>query len=146
MIEELSSARHVTHPAAQAAHRRQAWLQIYLPVAVGVLAVGALATGLWLGGIGSAGVWADVALVLLLGLGLVIGLLGLGVAVGLLVVAFWAIRALPPQAARLQQFFRQAALAVRRGADTGAAPLLTVRAAWGAAGRVAQGLASVFRK
>jgi hypothetical protein len=146
MIDDLLSARPTSNPKTQAAHRRQVWLQVYLPFGVGVVVVIALVVGLWLGGAGAAGVWADVSLVFLMALALVIGLLGLAAAVALLVASIWVAHELPPQAARLQHLLHRVQQGTRRGADASVAPLLTAKATWGAVAEVVRGLAAIWTK
>jgi hypothetical protein len=62
---EFTGASRGPNPATRAAYRRQVWLEIYLPFAVGLVALVAVAVLLWRGGAG-ASPWADASLIMLL--------------------------------------------------------------------------------
>jgi len=93
--------------------RRQQRVEIYLPMGLAVLVVVASGVMLRRAGFGDSGVWADVGLAFLLGMGLVLGLLLLVVVAAAAVGVWYLVRLLPPpfmEARTVLAKTRQAAL------------------------------------
>lgn len=126
--------------------RRQVWLQVYLPLAVGVLLLAGLAAALWRGQVATASAWADTALSLLLLLVLVFGLIVLAVFASLAFGVWYAVRRLPEP-------FQQVRLTVARvehGADEvvhkAALPLIVPKAVLHAFSSAVRYLTAIFRQ
>ncbi len=115
--------------APRAGYRRQVVWLVYVPLALGVLAV--LALGLWvlMGSIGDSSVWADVSLVILAGPVLLLGLVQLALAVALVVGLTKALQAIPAPMRQADLALWRLKRAVRRGSDLAAKPLIAPRAA-----------------
>lgn len=110
-------------------YRRQVLLEIWLPLVLVVLILGALFV-LFLSGGGSVAGSAQVATIMLAMIIAVLGLILLVAAVFLIVAVSMALRWLPPQSYRLHVQMRRANRALLRGADQVAAPLLLLDS-WG---------------
>jgi hypothetical protein len=65
-MDEFPPRPSKRNPVTKAAFRRQVWLQIYLPLAGGVLLLAAAAAGLWRADLAGASAWADASAILLL--------------------------------------------------------------------------------
>lgn len=113
-----------------ATFRRQVWLQVYLPLGLGVLAVAGVGLGLWQAGVGQASVWADVGLICLVVTGMVLLLVFLALVVALTMGVSWLILRLPEPAQRLQGIVGRVAGIVRRVADRSAQPFIGAWAGW----------------
>lgn len=118
-------------PLTQAAHRRQTWLQIGLPLLLGLLAVLALAiwTVLVASGGGNVSQAADTSLIFLLIPMLVMALIFLAVLAGLIYVVALIIKALPPKFYVLQGFFLNIQKTVQNVSDKLAEPTLRAKSA-----------------
>jgi len=117
----------MTRPKTLARHRKQVVRQIYLPFGLGVLLVAAAATGAGWAGLGTAGLWADIALVWLTALMMAAGIVALAVLAVAVAASLWLLRWIPPQAARVQAFVERIPVGVRRGADALVRPVIVLR-------------------
>jgi sulfite exporter TauE/SafE len=113
-----------------ATFRRQVWLQVYLPLGLGIVAVVAVGLGLWLAGVGQASVWADIGLVYLIVTGMVLLLVFLAVVIALTLGVSWLILRLPEPAQRFQEIVTRIARLIRLVADRSAQPFIGARAGW----------------
>ncbi len=119
------------------------WLQVYLPLGLFTLVLAALVTWLWVGGVGDASTWADVALVIVLIPALLMGLVVLAVVLALAVLLGKLIGMIPEPAHRAQSIIRRAERGISRGIDTALRPLLMLSALWTALKAIGRGLASL---
>jgi hypothetical protein len=115
-------------PRFEMAWRRQVARQIYLPLAVGVVVLGAAAVALVLGGRGDASLWADLALIYLAAAAGIIGLVALAVLVGLAYGVGWLLGRIPEPAKQAREVVGRVRLGARRAADAVASPAIQVRA------------------
>lgn len=113
-----------------ATFRRQVWLQVYLPLGLGILVVAGVGLGLWRAGVGQASVWADVGLICLVATGMVVLLILMALVVALTLCVSWLILRLPEPAQRLQGIVRRVRGIVGQVADRSAQPLIGARAGW----------------
>lgn len=134
------------NPVTRAAFRRQVWLEIYLPLFVGLIVVVGGAVLLWQRGVGGGRAWADASTVLLLIPLIAAGLIPLVLLVGAAAGAYWLIREIPGPSRRAQGFFYRAELAVRRGSDWVARPWVVGSSLSSAVRRSLVVLASIFRR
>ena len=111
------------------AHRRQMRLQVYLPLGLSALAVIALVVGLWLGGVGDAGTWADVAVIMLLIPALLVGLIVLAAFIALAVLVGKLIGIIQEPAYRAQVIAHRVRKGITNGTDLALRPLLEMSAA-----------------
>lgn len=121
------------NPVTRAAYRRQAGLQIYLPLGIGLFALVALVVILWQGGVGSARAWADVSAIVLLLPVMVVGLLGLILISVAAYAVGWLVDWLPGYAAIAQRYVAQARFVVGRISEMAVAPVTIPRSAWAGA-------------
>lgn len=124
-MHRLGVARHDT----EAEFRRQVWLQVYLPLGLGVLLLGGAVAALWRGRVGTASVWADTALVFLLLVGMIFGVVVLAIISALMVGVFLAVRELPEPFARVRLAVAQVERQVGQAADIAARPMIGIRSA-----------------
>ncbi len=141
-MHRLGLGRHDT----ASKFRRQVWLQVYLPLAVGVMLLAGLSVGLWRGQVGTVSAWADTALSLLLLPVLVLGLILLAVLASLAYGVWYAVRRLPEP-------FQQVRLTLARvehGADEvvhkAALPLIVPKAVLHAISSAIRYLTAIFRQ
>ena len=127
----LSGGSVPMSPVSQKAVREtssQVWVQIYLPLGMGVMILAALVFWVWQAEFGAVTVWADVALVLILIPLFVLGLTALIVLVGLTYGVFWLIGWLPDPLHRLQSTIARVERGTQKGADGVVRPMLVVQA------------------
>lgn len=145
MTQDSSLTGPTRNPKTQAAFRRQVRLQIYLPLGLGILAVGGVGIGLALEGVGTVSAWADITLVYLLIVALIVGLVALAAVGALAFGVGWVIVRLPGPAMQTQVLIARAAGIVRRGAEAGIRPILVTRSAWASVRVALRALAGVLR-
>ena len=124
---------------------RQVWLQIYLPLFVGILLLIGLVVLVRRSAVGTASVWADASTVFLLIPVIVIGLLFMLASIALAIGLGYLIGWWPGPIRKGWEVFVQVEAIVRRGADLAVRPMLTAK---GLSASVRQGVevvASVFR-
>jgi hypothetical protein len=112
------------NPVTRSAFRRQVWLEIYLPLVLGGGFLAAAAYLLWQSSLGSASAWADAATSLMLLPVLILALIPLVLLVAASAGLVILIRRLPTVSQRLQSLMYRVQVAVRRGADAAAAPVV----------------------
>ncbi len=118
-----------TNPATRRRFRRSQWLEIYLPLAGGVLLVAVALTGTVLAAHGGSwSAWADAALLLLVLPALLLGLVLLALLGGLAYGLWWVIRAAPPYFKIVQDGMARLSRATRRAGDRAVAPILGLQA------------------
>lgn len=123
-MSDLPLVPEQINPVTRSGFRRQVWLEIYLPLVFGGAALAGAAYGLWRMGLGTASAWADAATSLLLLPILALSLIPLALLVAASAGLVILIRRLPPVSQKLQSLAFRMQVAVRRGADTAAAPLV----------------------
>ncbi len=123
------------NPRTRKAHRRESWWQIYLPLALGALAI--LTLAVWTAVAGAQGgeiaPAADTALIFLLAPTLIFLLIPLALLGAGIYLTIRLFNLLPPQMLRLQRFFTRLQISTQRAADRLAEPILHlagIQAAW----------------
>jgi hypothetical protein len=134
------------NPITQASYRRQVWLQIYLPLVVGALALGLLAYLLWRGSVGDASVWADAAATMLLLPLLLLILIGVALAAVIIVLLGRLIGWLPLPARKGQELLTRIASAVRQGSMGAVRPMMAVSSLWAGLQAAVRVLASIIER
>jgi hypothetical protein len=124
---------------------RQVWLQIYLPLLVGLLALIGLVVFVRGGGIGTASVWADASTVFLLIPVIILGLLLTLVCVALSVGLGYLIGWLPGPIRKGWEGFLRVESTVRRGADMAARPMIAAKGLWASLRAGVASVTSIFR-
>jgi len=124
---------------------RQVRRQVYLPLAVGVLAVVGLVVLAGTAHVAGTRTWADVALVFLLLPVLVVGVLVLGAAVGGAYLVTRLIQILPEPAARVRLYWRRYSRMAERGADLAVEPILRGYSVWSGAAATARKTKALLR-
>jgi small-conductance mechanosensitive channel len=134
------------NPVTRSAFRRQVWLEIYLPLALGLVAVVGAAWSLWRSGMAAPSAWADASTILLILPVLAVSLIPLLILIALSVGIILLVRRLPEATQRLQSIIYRVQWSVRRGADVAVKPWLMGESA-GSAGRTGIAvLLSIFRR
>lgn len=134
------------NPATRDSFRRQVWLQIYLPLFLGILILGLAAAGLWRGAVAGTSAWADASLILLLLPVMVVSLIPLVLLAALIYLVTLALQRLPAPAYRVQQALAEVQRRARRGGQLAAAPMVQSKAAIGALQSGIHHLTSIFRR
>jgi uncharacterized BrkB/YihY/UPF0761 family membrane protein len=133
------------NPVTRSAFRRQVWLEIYLPLALGLAAVAAAATMLWGSGMATARAWADASAILFILPVLAFALVPLILLVALSVGIILLIRRLPEGSQQVQSVFYRVQWAARRAADAVILPWLMIESARAAGRAGVDVLLSIFR-
>lgn len=120
------------NPTTTRRYRRQARLQIYLPLAVILILVVAGGVLLWPGSAPAARAYADAALVFLILPVLLFGFIVLALVVGGVYLLVLLLRRLPEPAYRVQLVLGRVERKVRQGADMAARPMVRLSAIWAA--------------
>lgn len=107
--------------------RRHIWLQIYLPLALGVIILVGLGIWVILAGFGTASVWADVGLVLIIIPTFIIGLLIFAALIGITYGLFRLIDALPDPMDQVYLTVERVGSAMSQGADLAVRPMLAIQ-------------------
>ena len=145
MSSSLGRFRRPPNPVTQAAFRRQVRREVYLPIALTVLAIVLLVGIVIVVGYGTGSAWADMALVLLavpVAVLLVALTAVLGGAIYLMLIL---IREVPPLTSALQDGADRLEGAVRRGGDAAVQPILAPSGLAAALAEVGRSLRSIFR-
>lgn len=145
MAQRFVPTRRTANPVTRAAFRRQAWREIYLPIALtlGILIVltAVAAAAAW----GTRSSWADTVVVVLaipLAILLVLLLAALVAASVFLVIA---IQRIPEYTVAAQDGADRLALGVRRGSDAAAKAVILPSAAAEALAEAGRAIRSLFR-
>jgi hypothetical protein len=107
--------------------RRHIWLQVYLPVALVVIILAGLGIWVVLAGFGTASVWADVGLVLIIIPTFVIGLLIFAALIGMTYGLFRLIGILPDPIDKVYLTVERVGEVISQGADLAVRPVIIVR-------------------
>ena len=146
MSYEPYSPQDQSNPVTRAQTRRQVWLQVYLPMGIGILLLAVLVFLLWRGGTATASAWADSALALMILPFLLLGLLMLAFFVVLAVGVGRLIGIIPLPARRAQDVMKNAAAMIRKGGDQAVRPMLVIQAVGGAIQETIRLLSSYLRR
>jgi hypothetical protein len=119
--------------------------EIYLPIALTVLAIIIGVTAVVVAGYGTASSWADMALVLLAVPLAVLLVVLTAVLAGGIYLMFVLIREVPPVTSALQDGAERLKGAVRRGSDVAVQPILAPAGLAAAIAEAGRGLRSIFR-
>jgi hypothetical protein len=132
-------------PKPSPRYLRQIWLQIYLPLFVGILGLIGLVILLRRGAVGTASAFADASTVFLLipviFLGLLFTLVCIALSVGLGYLIGW----LPGPIRKGWEALIRVESGVRRGADLAAQPMISAKGVWASVQAVLDSVASIFR-
>jgi len=127
------------------AFRREVWLQIYLPLILGALLIGALVAVAFLSpGFTSTSNLADVSLILVLSQAMLIGVVPLALIAALAFGVWYAIRELPPYLQRAADFMARVADETYTAARYVRSPSLAVRRLVPALSRLARSMVTGF--
>jgi hypothetical protein len=107
-------------------HRRQFWLQIFLPVILAVLLIMAVAviTGIAAFGNDNSTIWAAISTIWLVIPVMVFGLLFLAILAGLVYLLARGLQALPPYTSNAQYYANHAASEIKRFSDIATRPVI----------------------
>ena len=128
------------------AFKRHVWLQVYLPLILGVILIGGIVAVLWVAGVGATSVWADSALVMLSIPTLVIGVILLVIMVGLVYGFNKLITLLPAPFQRIRKALKRAASLADRSAHIIVQPVMVPRALRHAVRETFRAFLSIFKK
>ena len=148
MFDRVSGGLPPESPFSEKAARetkRQIWMQIYLPLGIGVVILATLVLWVWRAKFGSVSVWADVALVVVLIPLFVLGLITLIVLAGLTYGVFWLFGWLPDPLHRLQSTIARMERGALKGADSAVRPMLVVQAVIAMLEAAVGSIVSIFR-
>jgi hypothetical protein len=107
--------------------KRQIWLQIYLPLILGVIVLAGLVIWVVLEGFGTASVWADVGLVLIIIPTFVIGILVFAALIALTYGLFRLIDILPDPFDKLYMNVDRVGEVMSQGMDLAVKPVINVQ-------------------
>lgn len=133
------------HPEIQRRYRLQLWLQILLPLLLGMAVILAIALYISRIGFGSASAWADTLLALMVIPFLVVGLLPLAAIAALAYGAGWLTGNLSPPFRRIRVAVFRAAITAQRAADLAAEPFLRIGAGKAAAQEALENVVELVR-
>lgn len=119
----------LTRHDPRADFRRQVRLQVYLPLAIGLLALIGAVAALWRGQVGDASAWADTALAFLLLLVMLLGLVALALFSAVTVGVWFVVRELPQPFEQARTAVARAEHAVDQAYHKAALPLIVPKAA-----------------
>jgi hypothetical protein len=132
-------------PKPSPRYLRQIWLQIYLPMFVGLLVLIGIAILLSRGGVGTAGAWADASTVFLLIPVILVGFLFTLVLIAFAVGVGYLIGWLPGPIRKGWEILIRVRSGVRRGTDMAARPIVSVRGVWASLRAGVNSVTSIFR-
>lgn len=115
------------NPATRKSYQQQIRWQVYGPLGLGLVLLGALVVGLGLAGVGDPSLWADLSIVLM---AIPFCLLGLVLFAALVAAAFGVSRLvvlLPPYSFRAQRAMGRLRTEVLRAADVSVVPVVAAR-------------------
>ena len=147
MNEELALPPKPTrNPATQKAFRRQVWLQVYLPFALGFLLLALIAFLLWGSNMAGASAWADASLILLLLPVIVLSVIPIVLLAALVYGVTYLTRQIPVPAHQAQQSIAKIGRIIELSTKRAIQPLIVVKAGAAAASSVADKLQSILRR
>jgi ABC-type dipeptide/oligopeptide/nickel transport system permease component len=146
MVEDQSPKNKNQKHILDQLFRKNVWLQIYLPILLGVIALAILVAIIWTGQQGTASVWADVSLMMLIIPTFIIGLILLVILGGLTYGIAYLIGVLPDPFRRLQEIMNQVSASFERGSKIAAKPIIVPSAVGAAIRAIFKGIASIFKE
>ena len=143
--DQLQKPENKKHPL-DVSYRRKVILQIYLPLLLILIAVGVLVGSIWVTGSGSASVWADLSLVMLIIPAFVVGLILL-IFLAAFVYGIWYLLGIIPEPMRqLQDIVKRVATSTEHYANLAAKPMILPRALSSGISAAIRGVLSIFSK
>jgi hypothetical protein len=139
--EEVHPPRY--NPVTRHAFRRQVWLQIFLPLVLGILGVAVVAYLLAQRSVAAPSAWADASLILLLLPVLVVALLPIVLFAGLAYLAGLLIQRIPDPASRAQDALAEVARQARQAGAVAVRPMIVTQSFLAALARAIRRLAAV---
>jgi hypothetical protein len=146
MVEEPTSENKKEKHPLDDLFRKNVWLQIYLPILLGVIALVVLVASIWASQQGRASVWADVSLVMLIIPTFIIGLILLAILGALAYGIAYLIGVLPDPFRRLQEIMNRVSASFEKGSNIAAKPFIFPGAVGAAIRAIFKGIASVFKE
>jgi hypothetical protein len=132
-------------PKPSPRYLRQIWLQIYLPLFIGLLALIGLVVFLRRGAVGTASAWADASAVFLLIPVILLGFLFTLVCIALAIGLGYLIGWLPGPIRKGWEVVLKVRSGVRRGADLAARPIVSAKGVWASLRAGVASVTSIFR-
>lgn len=142
---EIKRRTDISGKEVESAWRRQVWLQIYLPLAIGLFMILMLIALIVWSQTGDASVWADLSLVLLFIAAIILGFLGLMVLVAATIGVIYLTRVIPPPFDQTRTAVLNAQRSVEEASQAAAKPIIAPRAASHALVTGVRYLAGIFR-
>ena len=127
MSDFRSSRLAERNPVTHEQHRREARVQIFLPLIIGAVLILALAVFSTFGQSDALSRWGDISLIWLIRPMLFVGLIALVLLTGLIYVTVRLMQSLPVFARRVQNLFATIGYQVSRMTDKAAAPVIRAR-------------------
>jgi ABC-type dipeptide/oligopeptide/nickel transport system permease component len=143
--DQLQKPEKKKHPL-DVSYRRVVILQIYFPFLLILIVVGALVGSIWVAGSGSASVWADASLVMLIIPAFVMGLILLIFLAAFVYGIWYLIGILPEPMRQVQDIVKRIADSTERFANLAAKPVIIPRALRAGIGAAIKGILSIFSK
>jgi len=127
-------------------YRKVVVLQIYFHFLLVLILVGVLVGSIWVTGSGSASVWADLSLVMLIIPAFVIGLILLIVLAAFVYGIWYLIGIIPEPMRQLQDIVKRVAASTERFTNLAAKPVIIPRALRAGISAAIKGILSIFSK
>ena len=126
-MEEKNLVNQPRNELVKAKHIRQRNLQIYLPLAIGILILAAFVLVLIFQQVGTPSKWADISSIFLIIPTMLVAALVLIIFLGLIFVFIKLFEVLPPLFFSVQQFFEQVEFQVKRYSKSLANPVIEIK-------------------
>lgn len=114
------------NPVTRAAHRRDFFRRVTLPLVIGLIFIIGLVVTFIFVPVGDVETWSQIATILLISLGLLMGLLALVLLVALVYLVTYLLRFLPPYTRMAQDGIEKIKLYTEKGADIPTKPVIQV--------------------
>ncbi len=124
----MNSQTPVSHPSYKK-HRRQFWLQIFLPMLVSILIIVVVATLTGIAAFGENGdapLWAAISTIWLVIPAMIFGLIFLVILLGIIYLLARALEIIPPYTAKAQYYVNRATDETKRFSDMATKPVLFI--------------------
>jgi FtsH-binding integral membrane protein len=112
------------NPKTRSAHRKETFWQIVFPLLVAILVIAAIVAAIVINGVGTASVWADIALIVLIIPAMVIMIFPLIIIVLLIVGSSKMLAIIPGYAHQVQIFFRRIRMRATEYSDIAVKPVI----------------------
>jgi len=126
VMNQFKPPRLPRNPVTHAAHRHQVLLQVFMPLAIGVIVILTLTLGAAIGSLMDVSRWADISLIWLILIYLAFALVFLVVLVAMIFGVAWLLRNLPYYARQAHDLFVMIRVQVGRVSDKAVEPVLRI--------------------